>query len=356
MALDQINELRKTATGFSYLLYLDLAFKYYDKDGDGALNKQELLAKGGKINPDKEIDGDGLYDFLEFSYVIKDNDAWKQDFYNQCTLAKSLLSRFLKDIEDYINNKTGFERTFIDEIVRLLQQVLDGFDPRDIYLEYYNLATILNKLKDKTGLLEKFMKDWLTIYFDTYVLKMGIVPNAVVMPTIADYQQGNATGSGTTGSAPFLPSGPAFSVESMPALHMFESESVENDIANKALSSESIPASHLFETESLDSELMASDISNLMTKTSALNFDDNASVVNSVISGEEIAPVYCSVKEYNGIELPLTQADVNLDSLVSDKELWELSSMESEAMEGMNFDITDNDIDQFDWELSSTEM
>ena len=143
------------------------------------------------------------------------------------------------------------------------------------------------------------------------------------------------------------------SMESMPKLHLLEPESVEMapvakasavpTVVGEAPSVESLPSSSLFERESSE------DI--------PVNYDDDelASVVNSVISGEELTTPFCAVEEYKGVELPFTENDVNLASLINDKELWEMSSVESEAM-NMNFDLTDADIEHFDWEMSSTEM
>ena len=83
--------------------------------------------------------------------------------------------------------------------------------------------------------------------------------------------------------------------------------------------------------------------------------DDAASVINSVISGEEHVGPYSGTMNFKGVELPVNDTDVNLASLINDKDLWEMSSMESEVT-GSSFDITDADMDQFDWEVSSNEM
>ena len=133
----------------------------------------------------------------------------------------------------------------------------------------------------------------------------------------------------------------------MPDSALFENESVESmavpkGMVPKAPTVISMPDTALFENESLD-------------QGAAADFDDTASIVNSIISGEDHIEPYCGTMEYKGVELPVTQTDVNLASLVNDKDLWEMSSMESESI-GASFDITDADIEQFDWELSSTEM
>ena len=147
------------------------------------------------------------------------------------------------------------------------------------------------------------------------------------------------------------------SMDSMPQAHLFEKESFESGMNGgpiasgggasysaptvEALSEFSLPNSHMFESES-------------SFGGSAAYNDDVSSIVNSVISGDGMAEHYSGVSEFKGVQMPVTNTDVNLASLINDQDLWEASSAES----GYNgaFDITDADMDQFEWELSSTEM
>jgi hypothetical protein len=174
-------------------------------------------------------------------------------------------------------------------------------------------------------------------------------PSVVSMPSTALFEEESVDGTVANFKAP--------SVESMPMTSMFEAESIEGTVANfkaapaqkqtqAAQSMESMPMTAMFEAESV--------------VTGAIPHVDNdcedaASVINSVISGEEHVGPYSGTMKFKGVELPVNDTDVNLASLINDKDLWELSSMESEVT-GSSFDITDADMDQFDWEVSSNEM
>jgi hypothetical protein len=174
-------------------------------------------------------------------------------------------------------------------------------------------------------------------------------PSVVSMPSTALFEEESVDGTVANFKAP--------SVESMPMTSMFEAESIEGTVANfkagpaqkqtqAAQSMESMPMTAMFEAESVVTGAIPH-VDN--------DCDDAASIINSVISGEEHVGPYSGTMKFKGVELPVNDTDVNLASLINDKDLWELSSMESEVT-GSSFDITDADMDQFDWEVSSNEM
>lgn len=174
-------------------------------------------------------------------------------------------------------------------------------------------------------------------------------PSLVSMPSTALFEEESVDGTIANFKAP--------SVESMPMTSMFEAESIEGTVANfkaapaqkqtqAAQSMESMPMTAMFEAESVVTGAIPH-VDN--------DCDDAASIINSVISGEEHVGPYSGTMNFKGVELPVNDTDVNLASLINDKDLWEMSSMESEVT-GSSFDITDADMDQFDWEVSSNEM